>query len=415
MNIPDPPRRRRKRAIAYALGGVLIPAAGITFGLLPASAATAGPIRGLGGKCVDVAAASSANGTAIQLYDCNGTNAQTWTVGNADNSIKALGKCLDVTAAGTADGTRIQIYDCNGTAAQKWTASTSGTLVNAGSGKCLDAANGSSANGNRLQIWSCGTGANQRWTLPGGTTSPTTSPTTAPPGSGVNLDNPAKKDVAMQIVSAAENSSLDWRAQFSYIEDIGDGRGYTAGIIGFCSGTGDMLELVQAYTATKPGNVLARYLPALRNVNGSSSHAGLDPTFAGDWRSAATDPVFRAAQESERDRVYFNPSVRDGKTDGVRALGQFAYYDAAVVHGYEGMRSIRDRALRKARPPAQGGNETTWLTAFLDERVVEMKKEEAHSDVTRIDTAQRVFLRNGNLDLNTPLDFSIYGDAYHIG
>nr|BFE67382.1 chitosanase CsnA [Actinoplanes digitatis] len=231
----------------------------------------------------------------------------------------------------------------------------------------------------------------------------------------MNLDDPAKKDVAMQIVSAAENSSLDWRAQFSYIEDIGDGRGYTAGIIGFCSGTGDMLELVQAYTATKPGNVLARYLPALRNVNGSSSHAGLDPGFTGDWRTAAADPVFRAAQESERDRVYFNPSVRDGKADGVRALGQFAYYDAAVVHGYEGMRSIRSRALGRARPPAQGGNETTWLNAFLDERVVEMKKEAAHEDVTRIDTAQRVFLRNGNLDLNTPLDFSIYGDRYHIG
>ncbi|AGZ46499.1 chitosanase [Actinoplanes friuliensis] len=411
MTIP----RLRKRTIAYALGGVLVPAAAVAYGLMPASAATAGPIKGLGGKCVDIAAASSANGTAVQLYDCNSTGAQNWTVGNTDNSIKALGKCLDVAAAGTANGTKIQIYDCNGTAAQKWTPSN-GTLVNTGSGKCLDATGNSSANGNQLQIWSCGTGANQKWTLPGGGTTPTTSPTTtAPPSGGVNLDNPAKKDVAMQIVSAAENSSLNWRAQFSYIEDIGDGRGYTAGIIGFCSGTGDMLELVQAYTATKPGNVLAKYLPALRNVNNSDSHAGLDPNYTRDWKTAAADPVFQAAQESERDRVYFNPSVRDGKSDGVRALGQFAYYDASVVHGYEGMRSIRSRALQRAKPPSQGGNETTWLNAFLDERVIEMKKEAAHDDVTRIDTAQRVFLRNGNLDMNTPLDFSIYGDSYHIG
>nr|BFE67381.1 hypothetical protein GCM10020092_006820 [Actinoplanes digitatis] len=128
MTIPKPPRR--KRTIAYALGGVLIPAAGIAYGLLPTSAAAAGPIRGLAGKCVDVAAASSANGTAVQLYDCNGTSAQTWTVGNADSSIRALGKCLDVTAAGTADGTKIQLYDCNGTAAQRWTAAANGTLVN---------------------------------------------------------------------------------------------------------------------------------------------------------------------------------------------------------------------------------------------------------------------------------------------
>ncbi|MEV6302159.1 glycosyl hydrolase family 18 protein, partial [Actinoplanes sp. NPDC051861] len=62
-----------------------------------------GRITGIGGKCVDVASASSANGTAVQLYDCNGTTAQTWTVGT-DGTIRALGKCLDVAAAGTANG-----------------------------------------------------------------------------------------------------------------------------------------------------------------------------------------------------------------------------------------------------------------------------------------------------------------------
>jgi chitosanase len=246
--------------------------------------------------------------------------------------------------------------------------------------------------------------------IPGGTAS-----AVATVAATKNLDDPAKKEVAMEIVSAAENSSLDWRAQFAYIEDIDDGRGYTAGIIGFCSGTGDMLELVEAYTDAKPGNVLAKYLPALRRVNGSDSHAGLDPTFTKAWRTAAADPAFQATQEAERDRVYFNPSVRDGKSDGVRALGQFAYYDAAVMHGYDGMRAIRSRALRKAKPPAQGGDERVWLNVFLDERVAEMKKEEAHSDTSRVDTAQRRFLKNGNFDLATPLDFAVYGDKYHIG
>ncbi|KUL27816.1 chitosanase [Actinoplanes awajinensis] len=405
----------RVRKVLYATLGLVIPGAAVIYGLLPASAATAGPIKGLGGKCIDVAGASSTNGAAIQLYDCNNSAAQQWSVGNTDQTIRSLGKCLDVTAAATANGAKIQLYDCNATGAQKWTF-TNGTLVNAGSGKCLDVTDKSTANGARLQIWTCSTTANQTWVLPGGTspTSPTPTSTTAAP-TGKNLDDPAKKDVAMQIVSAAENSSLNWRAQFSYIEDIKDGRGYTAGIIGFCSGTGDMLELVEAYTATKPSNVLAKYLPALRNVNGTESHAGLDPNFTRDWKTAAADSVFQAAQESERDRVYFNPSVRDGKSDGVRALGQFAYYDASVVHGYEGMRSIRTRALKKAKPPAQGGDERAWLNAFMDERVVEMKKEEAHSDVSRIDTAQRVFLNNGNFDLNTPLDFKVYGDSFHIG
>ncbi|MEV0724221.1 chitosanase [Micromonospora purpureochromogenes] len=399
----------RKRTVAHLSAALLVATATVGYGLSSASAASAGPITGLGGKCVDVSGANPANGTPVQLWDCNGTAAQVLTVGNADGSVRALGKCLDVTAASTADGAKVQLYDCNGTGAQKWAASN-GALVNTGSGKCLDTTDWSTANGTRLQIWSCSGNANQRWVLPGGGATPSPS---AP--AGAPLDDPAKKDVAMQLVSAAENSSLDWRAQFSYIEDIGDGRGYTAGIIGFCSGTGDMFELVEAYTRTKPGNVLAGYLPALRAVNGTDSHAGLDPYFPRDWRTAAADPVFRAAQEAERDRVYFNPSVRDGKADGVRALGQFAYYDAAVMHGYEGMRGIRSSALTRAKPPAQGGDERTWLNAFLDERVAEMRKEAAHSDTSRVDTAQRVFLNNGNFNLNTPLVFAVYGDQYRIG
>ncbi|MGQ4433475.1 chitosanase [Streptomyces sp. SAS_260] len=234
----------------------------------------------------------------------------------------------------------------------------------------------------------------------------------------IGLDDPAKKEIAMKLVSSAENSSLDWKAQYKYIEDIGDGRGYTAGIIGFCSGTGDMLDLVQLYATRKPGNVLAKYLPALRNVNGTDSHSGLDPNFPKDWRTAAQDTVFQQAQNDERDRVYFNPAVSQGKTDGLRVLGQFTYYDAIVMHGDgddpTSFRNIRARALRSAKPPAQGGNETTYLNAFLDARVWAMKQEEAHSDTTRVDTEQRVFLRNGNFDLNTPLTWKVYGDSYTI-
>ncbi|MFJ8612632.1 chitosanase [Streptomyces sp. NPDC093675] len=233
------------------------------------------------------------------------------------------------------------------------------------------------------------------------------------------LDDPAKKEIAMKLVSSAENSSLDWKAQYKYIEDIGDGRGYTAGIIGFCSGTGDMLDLVQLYADRKPGNVLARYLPALRDVNGTDSHDGLDPNFPKDWRTAAQDTVFQQAQNDERDRVYFNPAVQQGKADGLGVLGQFTYYDAIVMHGdgddATSFRNIRKRALRTAKPPAQGGAEVTYLNAFLDARVWAMKQEEAHSDTTRVDTEQRVFLRNGNLNLNPPLDWKVYGDSYHIG
>jgi chitosanase len=241
-------------------------------------------------------------------------------------------------------------------------------------------------------------------------------PTAAP--AAVGLDDPAKKEIAMKLVSSAENSSLDWKAQYTYIEDIGDGRGYTAGIIGFCSGTGDMLDLVELYTERKPGNLLAKYLPALREVDGSDSHEGLDPNYTRDWKKAAQDAQFKKAQNDERDRVYFNPAVNRGKQDGIGVLGQFIYYDAIVMHGDGGdstsFSSIRKKALAKARPPAQGGNEKTYLNAFLDARVWAMKQEAAHEDTSRVDTAQRVFVQKNNFNLNTPLDWKVYGDSFHI-
>ncbi|MFF5899230.1 chitosanase [Streptomyces argenteolus] len=233
------------------------------------------------------------------------------------------------------------------------------------------------------------------------------------------LDDPVKKDIAMRLVSSAENSTLDWEAQYDYIEDIGDGRGYTAGIVGFCSGTGDMLKLVELYTAREPGNVLAKYLPALREVDGTASHAGLDPGFPRDWARAASEAGFRRAQRDERDRVYFDPAVRQGTADGLGTLGQFIYYDALVMHGPgddgQSFGGIRRAVPATTRPPSRGGDEVAYLGAFLDARVRAMKREEAHSDTSRVDTAQRVFLRNRNLDLDPPLDWKVYGDSFHIG
>ncbi|MEU7072357.1 lectin [Streptomyces narbonensis] len=125
---------------------------------------TGGPITGLGGKCVDVAGANPANGTPVQLHDCNGTAAQKWTV-NADGSIRALGKCLDVTAGSTADGAKLQLYDCNGTGAQKWRVEAARDIVNVAADKCLDIPNGNTANATRLQIWTCNGTTAQKWTV----------------------------------------------------------------------------------------------------------------------------------------------------------------------------------------------------------------------------------------------------------
>ncbi|MEU4095407.1 glycoside hydrolase family 19 protein [Streptomyces sp. NPDC026673] len=140
----------------------------------PAARAADGQITGLAGKCVDVAAANSANGTAVQLYDCNGTNAQRWS-NPGDGTLRALGKCLDVVDRGTADGAAVQLWDCAGSANQQWVVTAAHDIVNPAANKCLDVRDNSSANATRLQIWSCTGGANQKWNAPasgGGGTNP---------------------------------------------------------------------------------------------------------------------------------------------------------------------------------------------------------------------------------------------------
>jgi chitosanase len=239
------------------------------------------------------------------------------------------------------------------------------------------------------------------------------------PGSGatLGLKAPAKKDIAMQLVSAAENSSLDWRAQYAYIEynvehNEKENRGYTAGIIGFTSRTHDMLELLEHYDRISPGNGLSKFLPTLRKVDGTSSKDGLGESFEKAWKAEGRVAKFQQAQDHERDRVYFDPAVELAAKDGLHELGQFMYYDAAVMHGSAA--GIRKQAMKRAKTPAEGGDEKSYLATFLDARKAEMKREEGHQDTTRVDTMQRKFLDEGNLRLELPLVFKVYGDDYRV-
>jgi hypothetical protein len=125
-----------------------------------------GPITGYGGLCVDVRGANPANYTPVQVYTCNGTNAQQWTVVEAGSTLQALGKCLDIYAGGTADGTTVDLYTCNDTGAQVFIPQSDGALYNPQSGKCLDDTNWSTTPGTQLQIWDCTGNANQSWHLP---------------------------------------------------------------------------------------------------------------------------------------------------------------------------------------------------------------------------------------------------------
>lgn len=219
------------------------------------------------------------------------------------------------------------------------------------------------------------------------------------------------------LVSSAENASTNYRHQYGYIQDIGDGRGYTAGIIGFTTGTGDLLAVVQRYTQRVPKNKLAAYIPALKRVNGTASHRGLGPKFVTAWRRAAKDKRFIQAQDAILNRQYLRPVLAAAKRDNLGPLGQYIYYDAIVVHGpgsdatsFGGIRRI---AQRHAKTPAQGGDQAHYLRTFLHYRGKVMRQEAAHHDLSRL-TAQRRLIHQRNFALKRPLHWTMYGDTYQL-
>jgi chitinase len=116
------------------------------------------------GLCLDDRGASTTNFNPVQVYTCNGTNAQQWTL-TSSNQLMTLGKCLDVAGAGTANGTTVDLYDCNGTGAQVWVHQSNGAYLNPNSGKCLDDT-GWGGSGTQSQIWACSGNSNQSWSLP---------------------------------------------------------------------------------------------------------------------------------------------------------------------------------------------------------------------------------------------------------
>lgn len=245
------------------------------------------------------------------------------------------------------------------------------------------------------------------------------------------------KEMALQITSTAENSTTDWSSSYAYLEDVHDGRGYTGGLVGFTSATGDMLDLVRRYAAVRPDNPLVPYLPGLQACadfgdtvgdaeygvygGGASDEAArwLGPPFRNAWVDAAhRDPLFREVQRDLRDVMYWEPAHAAAAADGVGPLGVALYYDTSVNHG-PGVPGSGDGSFDDIRsrvvgpPPSRGGDEPTWLRAWLARRAEVLTDWGDNPRDGRI-ALFRGLLASGNLGLTTPFTWSVYGDAFTI-
>ncbi|MFF1659299.1 ThuA domain-containing protein [Streptomyces sp. NPDC058255] len=126
------------------------------------------------GTCVDARSAATANGTAIQQYACNGTQAQQFQFRSTDSGYRQVGiranpqQVIDVTGVSTADNAALQLWSYGGGQNQQWLPVKESTgryhFTARHSGKCLTAAS-AATNSVQLTQRTCDGSTAQSFTL----------------------------------------------------------------------------------------------------------------------------------------------------------------------------------------------------------------------------------------------------------
>ncbi len=223
-----------------------------------------------------------------------------------------------------------------------------------------------------------------------------------------------QKRRAEQLTSVFENGTpvFDYRT----IENLGDGRGYTAGKAGFTTATGDAYLVVKRYTEQVPTNPLALYLPRLAQLaDEEDDDTSILLGFVDAWHRAALDTRFWDVQDAVIDELYYRPAMAVGDTLGLTsALGRAILYDTIIQHGggngEDSLSAIVTRTMKAMDgSPKIGVSEPLWLKTFLDLRRQDLLQPADKTtqavwaiSVGRVEILRKLLLEN-NLDLHGPI------------
>ncbi|MEV5749820.1 RICIN domain-containing protein [Actinoallomurus sp. NPDC052308] len=204
-----------RRTLALSSATALAAAALCALAAAPASAAISVNtpytfVSANSGKCVDAAAAGTANGTAVQQYTCNASTAQQWQLKTAADAgyyviVNSNGSqpAIDVDGPSTADGAKIHLWSNGGWASQEWqpVQESGGNyhFADRYSGKCLDVPGASTADSVQLQQYTCnGTNAQSFTLTPVGGSTPPTNPNNPDLGPNVKIFDPSMSASSIQ-------------------------------------------------------------------------------------------------------------------------------------------------------------------------------------------------------------------------
>ncbi len=243
-------------------------------------------------------------------------------------------------------------------------------------------------------------------------------------GGGIDLTS-NQKAMAEAMTSIWENDTPI--LAYGYAENIHDGRGYTSGRAGFCTGTGDAIQVVDCYDKLRTaanGNLMAKYMPALTTINnkfmstgqaqGDTSPLDAVGNWVSDWGASYNDTNTRAdfkkCQDQISDLLYYTPAMQAAAATGLKtALTRAALYDMWINQGDDALVKQTNSALGVAKMIGAGNavTEDQWLKKFL-----ELRRDLLAGDATWKTSVDRVAgyekaRRRGNWDLSKPIDSAV--------
>jgi chitosanase len=214
----------------------------------------------------------------------------------------------------------------------------------------------------------------------------------------------------LKLVSIAENSSTDWQKQINYIENINDGRGYTISIVGFCTGTGDFIQVLQEIQKINTKHPLVKFIPLVQKVDGTSSVKGLEGLPAAMKAIGINDPVFNEAMWIIIKKLYWGPALEYCKKHNLTSnLSKYIAYDTYLNFGQW------DYNKKYNLDSIPNSDETTFLTKFLEykQKTIEGDSSLGDKKNNRVDM-QKKLLNYKNFVLSLPMTVSCYGATFTL-
>ena len=222
-------------------------------------------------------------------------------------------------------------------------------------------------------------------------------------------------DTVLSLVSIAENSTTSYEKAYNYAERNSydsNIRGVTVGIVGFTTGTGDLLMVIQALQKINPKHSLVKYIPALKKVNGSGSNNGIENLIP-DIKKLGKDVQWRQAQWEIINKLYWNPAIAKANDLGLKnVISKGQLYDTILNFG-----NLNLIKRIKALPPSKKGDEVAWLNEFLDIKETIVTKEDKSLTDGNPDRVKmwRSILKSKNVKLSRPINNLVcYGDKFSI-